>query len=353
MDSRQQSVLVQYETTYGTDPGAWSGTTHGTILWDWQCNIENQEGYSRSVQAAFNARRQDRPNYLGGRHMSWSARQELRGIAGGALTQARMPPFHYLLIGAGFVADWNHASYPGVWSYWPTPIGAAGSDAEVAGNVGSCSIQYHRGGLQYTLTGARSGWRIEIPARQPASIYYVGGLARYTVPAAAAFVGSTPANELAPVTAAATSFAPYTWSPTAAEFGHVAKVTIDGRVQTEITESLSLGAEGLGVVRNLGRGTTEDPGIAMTLEVEQPNGVHPNDADLWISNWATQLVDTGTPSISLGSAAGNTIVLKFGGLHVIRVDPILIGRRLGHRVECRLMQKVAGNAEDDLIITAV
>lgn len=339
MDSRQQSVTLTAETTYGTVAG--HVPADGLILWDFTANVENQEGYSRAVQGAFNARQ--RVNYLGGRHMSWSCRQELRGKSED-LTAAIVPPWHDLLIASGWAATFAATT----WTYRPAAIGAEGSDDQSPAKVGSVGMRYHRGGLQYTLAGARSGWRIEIPARQPASIFY-NGLARYTAPAAAAFVGADPLREVPPVCAAATGYVPFTWNPTAAQFGHISKVTIDGRVQTEITESLSLGTEGLGVVRNLGRGTVDDPGIAVTIEVEQPT--HAGTASAWIDAHINQTIDAAR-TITLGSAVGNTIVLTLARMHVVRVDPILLGRRLGHRVECRLMGSSGAVAEDDLVITA-
>lgn len=343
MDARQQSVLVKNETTYGTDPTPVN--TDGLVLWDFAADVENQPGYSRAVQGAYNGRQ--RVNYLGGRHMSWSARQELRGKSQN-LTAAIKPPWHDLLIAAGWVATWNGGT--SAWDYVPAGIGVDGSEAGRVNDKGSNTIKWARGGLQHVLVGARSGWRIEIEARKPPMIYWVGGLARYTVPAAAAYVAATPADEQAPVTSGATAFTPWGYTP-GVEYGHIRKVVIDGRCQTEITDSLSLGTEGVGVVRNVGRGTVDDPGIAVQIELEQPNSVHPNDSDLWISKYATQAVDS-LRTITLGSAAGNTITISIAQMQVIEVHPIMLGRRFGQRIEARAMLSAAALSEDDVLITA-
>lgn len=336
MDARQNSVLVQSEgANYGVDPGAWANT-HGLVFRSFDCDVENQPGYSRAVQGLYGGRQ--RVNYLGGRHQSWSGVQEFRG-KGQDLTALIKPPFHDLLVAAGMVATFG-APVAGAWNYAPAGVGVATSSA---------AIRRALGGLLYLLLGARSNVVIEAEARKPATISYQGGLARYSAPANAAYVEAAPADEIAPVTVGNVGYLPYAWNPTAAQFGFTRKFTLDLRFQIDPGDGLSLGSDGLAVVRSLGRGTVEDPGPVLDLEVEQPSGVA--NADAWIAAQIAQTIDAAR-TLTLGSAAGNTIVLNLARLHVAEVHPIRIGPKLGHKIRAYPMLSAGATGEDDITITA-
>lgn len=342
---RREVALIKGEATYGVGAPA---VVDAQLVWDLDIKVANQPGYSRHVCSNLMGRQ--RVNWIGGRHQTATFRNEIRG-GGADLTVNLKPLFHDMLLSCGFVGTWNAAAFPNGWSYVP-----AQGDGSATGSCGSLQICAYQDGISWFLTGGRGTGRWEIEPRKPTWGYWEftgrfmsGYPASASVPTPDYAGDATHSVDVAPVVVASTGFTPFTWNPTAAQFGHVKKVTLDFRSQVELRESMTLAAEGLGVVSTMGHGTKDDPGCAVTLEVEQPDAV--SNASAWYEAQAGQTISAST-TITLGSVAGNTLAITFARLHVINVEQIKIGSRWGHRVECRPMLSAAATTEDDVFITA-
>ena len=348
--TRRKVLQLANETIYGTPP-AMDGT-NATIAYEIGIPTIDGEPYSRAVGEAFE--RPMRGQQHGRRRMGYTFSQELRGHPDDYTADTKLSQVHAALQSCGMVGSW----LANVWTFAYPANGGSGATAppSLAGY-----LNLH--GLKWTMKGARGNCVFDLRQGQSAMMRSTF-TSLFTTPAAAAMTapdyatGTAGWEDLAPARVENIAFYPLGALPLQGEFGHMRNLMIDLRSNVVVRESAncSAGTEGVGEVSILGHGTEDDPGIAVSFDVEQPESAAGLGAASWWDAWNAQTLMRAGAGVSLvatvGTAAGNTFVFTMGGLVVKDCSQIDMGDRWGQRIEGRLLGTAASVAEDALIITA-
>jgi len=280
------------------------------------------------------------------RSYSLSFQSDLKGYVG-ALDAAKFAAYGDMLQACAFVRS---VAAPAAHTY-TMGDNAAGSE--------SVAFQYEQHGLTYLLLGCRGAPVFTFTPGQVATIdWSFSGL--YAKPAAAGM--TTPDYDTGPgckdvappiCVGATLDFTPYANNPGAGDFGHIRSVVIDPRNQVIPRASFTVGTTGIGEYIVVGHGTMDDPGIAVTIEVEMPAAQAAWWDRYFTADGTTEVDrDAGDLLITVGTVAGNIHTFQLGGLVPWSMQPLDMGDgRYGFSIEFRALGTAASTSEDDLVIT--
>jgi len=340
---------VKTEAAYGADPG------HADVNAQLVRNIAltyNATPQNRATQDVL--LRPYRSPLITGRSYSLSYQSDLKG-SDAALEATKFVAYTAELQACGFTVDIG------------APAAHVYTMGDNASGIESVAFQYEQHGLTYLIVGARGNGVFNFVPGQPATIDWTfSGLAS-TKPAAAGMTtpdyttGPTTIDVPPPICVGVTlDFTPFTNAPAAGAFGHIRSVSIDLRNQVVPRASFNLGSTGIGEYIIAGHGTVDDPGIAVTVEVEMPSA----DVAAWwdrylthaTSPWygVTEVDQTAADlEITVGDVAGNIHHFQLGGLALWSMQPLDMGDgRYGFTLEFRVLGATApSTTEDDLVIT--
>lgn len=344
MASLDRIEIVQAigEAAYGVNPGL--AVTDAIIAYGLEWTI-NKEVYRRKLIDNF-ARPAPRAPVVGKLWNGASFDIELRGSSA-ALEAAQYPAPHHFYQAAGLEGTFDAIGPPtNQWEY-VTP------NRLDEGSIPGLSLRAFLHDLQMELNGGRCDLTWKFPhGGVPTLSVSVSGL--YVRPVAGATptpdytTGTTGLKDVTPpiFVGAVAGWVPYGDTFTAVQPGHIRNLEITLRNQIATRESANVGAHGVAAFVIEGRGTKEDPGVAVSFEVEQQAA-----EGEWWERFLDGELDTAAANLDflVGTDVGNIVKFSMGGLAIQNLEQIRMEGRWGHKVDARLMGTGAA-AEDDFSI---
>jgi len=332
--TRKTYLLAKAEATYATDP------THAAS------DALLVRNLSVSVPTTMHSRPMDgstasrlRAAVIGMTHVEVSFDCTLRN--GADIDSGVKPIYSPILEACGFAFAYDAGP----------PKTQTASPVTDHGSIASVAFEINFDGLEFLVLGCRGNVSGTLTPGEPAPLsftfsgLYGGADCGKTV----AQLTPTYADDAAPPIVCATGLQPFTDNPLADVMGHVRTVTFDCRNNIEVVGSQSGPCANKGVTRIMivGRGSEDDPGMAVTLEVEQGTQGGTPDSDVWWDRWRARTASASC-SMTIGDTDNNKHIITFPALEPYMPPEIadFNGVR-GMTCDCRLQ---GSSGDDELTI---
>lgn len=332
--TRKTYLLAKQEATYGTDP---IHAADDALLVSNLVVSVVAEGHARPMDGATASLL--RAGVLGRAHIEVNFDCTLRN---GADIDSGVEPIYGILLEACGFAPTYAAGPPKTQTYSPVTDHASHE---------SVAFQINMDGLEFLVLGCRGNVSGKLTPGAPAVLSFAyKGL--YATPTSVAQLTPTYADDAAPPIVQNTGLAQFSDAPTADIMGHVRDVTFDCRNNVEVigSETAAAGQQGAVRVMILGRGSDGDPGMAVTMEVEQGTQGGTPDSQVWWTRW-TGRTESASCAMQIGTLDNNKHVVTFTKLVVHEgapPNPTDLNGVVGLMADCRAM----GSSGDDEITIA-
>jgi len=334
--TRRQQLLAKVEATYATDPV--HAAIDALLVHDFNLTYNQTQSGRAQFTPSLSAVRSAR---LGKRFWNASFWTQLRGNSAALGTPTPVPLNDPLMRACGMSATFDAMGPPANnWTYQPESAGFE-----------SVALDVEFEGSYVQMLGCRGNTRLELVAGEVAKQHFdFSGLWQTPTNDAARPITPTLTDDVDPPVVVATGFVPNFGSgaenPTAAQWGHIRSAMIDLRNQIVPSESLTVG-DGIRSFEMVGRGSTDDPGASISLEVEYPASIGAAVAGDYWTKLDGRTNTTATATFTLGSVAGNTVEIIVPRFSVDDVQFTDFDGRVGLTVEGRLLVSSSAATSDD------